>query len=170
MTRLSGLCLICTSLAATGQAKPQIQTTSLPSGEVGANYSASLSASGGSRPYTWSISSGGLPNGLVLSSAGDITGAPTSTGNSSFTAKVTDDSGMTDTQSLQITIYPALSITISSLPPAVVGSVYSQTLSATGGSPPLQWSRASGSLPPGISLTPGGSLSGTPTSAGSFPF
>src|SRR2546425_11568029 len=111
MTRFPRLCLICASLAATGQAKPQIQTTSLPSGEVGTPYSASLSASGGTRPYAWSVSSGALPNGLALSAAGDITGAPTSAGNSSFTVKVTDDSGMTDTQSLQITIYPALSIT-----------------------------------------------------------
>ena len=70
-----------------------ITTSSLPNGTVGTAYSATLSASGGTTPYTWSISAGSLPAGLTLNaSTGAITGTPTTAGTFSFTAKVTDSS------------------------------------------------------------------------------
>jgi serine protease len=59
-----------------------------------------------------------------------------------------------------------LVITTASLPQATVGSPYSTTLAANGGTPPYSWSVASGSLPPGLSLAPGGVISGMPTAAG----
>src|SRR5262245_31559212 len=58
----------------------------------------------------------------------------------------------------------------SPLPNGVVGSSYSQTLSATGGTPPYSWSLASGSLPSGLSLSSSGTISGTPTQSGTFNF
>jgi hypothetical protein len=55
-------------------------------------------------------------------------------------------------------------------PQAVVGVAYSQTLGATGGVAPYSWSVTSGSLPAGLTLSPGGLLSGTPTATGLFNF
>ncbi len=49
-----------------------------------------------------------------------------------------------------------------SLPPGLVGAAYSQTLTASGGSQPLTWSITAGTLPPGLSLSPNGVISGTP--------
>jgi hypothetical protein len=84
-------------------AKPVITTTSLPNGTKGSNYSQTLSVSGGSAPYTWSMS--GAPSWLSLNvSTGIISGKPTSSGTYSFTVKVTDSSGNTATQSLMIKI------------------------------------------------------------------
>lgn len=56
-----------------------------------------------------------------------------------------------------------LSIVTSSLPTAVLGYSYSTTLNASGGAPPLSWSVLSGTLPPGLSLSSAGVISGTPT-------
>jgi sugar lactone lactonase YvrE len=56
-----------------------------------------------------------------------------------------------------------LSITTTSLPPGTTGIPYAQALSATGGTPPYIWSVAIGSLPSGLTLSPSGSISGTPT-------
>jgi len=81
-----------------------ITTTSLPNGTVNVNYSATLSASGGTAPYSWSLSSGSLPAGLTLSSSGTITGKPTATGQSSFTVRVTDSASNSTQKSLAISI------------------------------------------------------------------
>jgi uncharacterized protein (TIGR03437 family) len=56
--------------------------------------------------------------------------------------------------------------TSSSLPPAFVGVPYLQSLTATGGAPPYSWTVLSGSLPAGITLSPNGTIAGTPTAAG----
>ena len=61
-----------------------ITTTSLPAALVNQPYSATLAATGGVSPYTWSIASGALPTGLSLASTGQLTGTPTATGAFSF--------------------------------------------------------------------------------------
>lgn len=63
-----------------------------------------------------------------------------------------------------------LDIMTTSLPNAAVGEFYTTTLTATGGLPPYTWSVSSGSLPPGLSLSSSGVISGTPTTAGTFNF
>jgi hypothetical protein len=149
-----------------------ITTTSLPDGTVSVSYSETVSASGGVTPYTWSIDSGSLPSGLSLnSSTGVISGTPTGAGTSDFTIKVTDDESTTDTQALSIDVYADLTITTSSLPNGTVGTSYSQSVSASGGSTPYTWSIISGGPPAGITLnTSTGVLSGTPTTAGTSNF
>ena len=148
-----------------------VTTTSLPGGNVAVPYSQSLSASGGSGGYTWSVSGGSLPAGLSLASSGTISGTPTAPGTAGFAVQVKDSSNATATQSLSIAIAaPALNVTTSSLGGATVGTPYSQTLSATGGAGPYSWSVTSGALPQGLSLTSGGVLSGTPASAGTATF
>ncbi|WP_374089793.1 N,N-dimethylformamidase beta subunit family domain-containing protein [Methylomicrobium lacus] len=84
-----------------------VTTTSLPGGAVGLAYSASLAASGGTPPYTWSLTSGTLPNGLSLNpGTGAITGTPTTAGTSNFTVQVTDSAvpAVSVTKPLSITI------------------------------------------------------------------
>jgi hypothetical protein len=69
-----------------------VSTTSLPSAQANSAYSATLSASGGQTPYTWTLSSGSLPPGLTLSPAGVISGTPTTTGTYAFGVGVSDSS------------------------------------------------------------------------------
>jgi len=85
----------------------EVTTTSLPSGTVGTAYSATLSASGGTPPYTWSVSAGSVPPGLSLLQSGTISGTPTTSGTFSFTVKVTDSTGTSATADLSITIAPS---------------------------------------------------------------
>ncbi len=84
-----------------------ITTTSLSGGTVDVAYSATLSASGGTSPYTRSIDSGSLPDGLSPSTGGVISGTPTTAGDFSFTVKVTDSAANTDTKALSIHVEAA---------------------------------------------------------------
>lgn len=82
-----------------------ILSTSLPAGTAGAPYSAALMASGGTPPYTWSIVSGSLPQGLSLASD-FITGTALQAGNSSLTLKVTDTAANSATASMSLQVTP----------------------------------------------------------------
>ncbi|MGA8104422.1 MAG: Ig domain-containing protein, partial [Candidatus Acidiferrales bacterium] len=153
-----------------------IETTSLASGTVHVTYAASLLATGGTAPYTWSVSPGTLPTGLTLAANGTISGTPSAAGNSSFMVNVTDssDPAQTASQSLSLSISSAgsstLQISTGALATATLGSAYSQTLAATGGVAPYHWSVTSGNLPAGLALQAAGVISGTPTTAGSVAF
>jgi hypothetical protein len=68
----------------------QIATSGLPQGQQGEAYSAAFAATGGTQPYSWSLTGGSLPAGITLNANGDLSGTPTATGTSSFTVKVTD--------------------------------------------------------------------------------
>jgi hypothetical protein len=88
-----------------GNGNPTITTTSVPDATSGDPYSTTLSATGGTTPYTWSISSGSLPSGLTMSSStGAITGTTSKTGTFSFTAKVTDSTSKTGTAPLSLNV------------------------------------------------------------------
>jgi hypothetical protein len=153
---------------------PQITTTTLPGGTVGTPYSVTLSATDGTQPYTWSLDTGTLPAGLTLNaSTGVVDGTPTAAGTSSFTVKLTDGAAQTDTQDLSLTVEPPPqpTITTTTLPGGDVGVAYSQTLQATGGTPPYTWSLDVGTLPAGLTLdAASGVVSGTPTTGGTFSF
>jgi hypothetical protein len=143
-----------------------VSTASLPNGTVGAAYSQTLAATGGTGGNTWSTTSGSLPQGLSLSGTGAITGTPTATGTANFTVQVADSSGTRATKALTIAVdAAALSISTSSLPNATVGTAYSQTLNATGGTGGYSWTLTSGTLPQGLSLGNSGAITGTPTAA-----
>jgi len=160
------------TLAVNGQLAFSI--TSLPDAAVNVPYSATASVSGGNPPYTWSVVSGGLPPGLSLNGAtGVISGTPTTAGGYGLGLKVTDSSNPQQTAKFfsGINVDPQLTITSTSLPDGVVGTSYSATLTATGGTGSYTWSISSGSLPDGISLDPStGNLSGTPTTSGQANF
>ena len=152
-----------------------LTTTTLHDATRGAAYSDTVAASGGTTPYSFSLTSGSLPAGLALDPvSGAISGTPTdAAGTYSFTAKVTDSASHTASQALQIVLTEALQITTASLPNGQTGQPYSQSVTAAGGSPPYAWSVSAGALPPGLSLTQGSptaTLSGTPTTGGSYSF
>ena len=89
-----------------------ITTLTLASARVGAAYSATLGAVGGTMPYHWSIASGSLPAGLKLNaSTGAITGTPTTPGTASFTASVLDSSlPYAGTQTVALTLTVAATV------------------------------------------------------------
>ncbi len=147
-----------------------ITTLSLPDGIATVPYSKTLTASGGQMPYVWSLQSGRLPAGLTLDpSTGIISGTPTTPGSSSLTFKVTDTSSPVQTATMQLPLtigLPVLTITTTTLPSGQVGSPYSLTLAAAGGTTPFNWTITLGTLPAGMNLNPStGMISGTPTVA-----
>ncbi|HKF20091.1 MAG TPA: putative Ig domain-containing protein [Candidatus Angelobacter sp.] len=148
-----------------------ISTTSLPSAVQGMAYSAALQAIGGKAPYTWSMS-GTMPTGVVFNSNGNIAGTPTALGTSSFSVQVTDSSSpqLTAQLPLSITVNPVLSITTTLLPSGLTGNSYKTKLKSNGGVSPVSWTIVSGSLPAGLTMDAGGTISGTPTTAGTSGF
>lgn len=143
----------------------------LPPASVGVQYAQSLAASGGSAPYQWTIAGGALPPGLALSPQGLVSGIPSASGTYGFQVQVVDQTGATATKAFGLVVSAGLVISTSTqLPSAVPNQPYSQTLAATGGTPPYQWAVTGGTLPPGLSLAAGGVLSGTPSAAGSYTF
>jgi len=157
-------------------AAPTLTITSgspLATGTVGTAYSQTLAATGGTAPYAWSIATGNLPPGISLnSSSGALTGTPTSAGTFDFSGQVTDNKGATASKAFRIPINTSnLTITSTSpLPDGIVGTAYSQTLTASGGQPPYSWTVTTGALPAGLRLAPTGALTGTPTAAGASSF
>jgi Putative Ig domain len=151
----------------------QITTTGLPNGQVGVAYSQTLAAIGGTMPYSWSSTT--LPGGLSLSAAGAITGTPTTAGSMSVMFTATDSSSPAETANVTISMTIAaaeppltpVSIRTTTLPNGQVELAYpSTTLAATGGTTPYTWTAAG--LAPGLNLSSGGVISGTPTSSGTF--
>jgi hypothetical protein len=126
----------------------------LPGGVVGSPYAAQLGATGGTPPDTWAVLSGALPAGLSLSSAGLISGVPTTPGTASFTPQVTDHLGATASAPLQIVVTAAaFAITTAALPPGILGGSYAADLGTAGGTLPVtNWQIISGQLPPGLAL------------------
>ncbi|RKY11296.1 MAG: hypothetical protein DRP82_07645, partial [Planctomycetota bacterium] len=129
-----------------------ITTTSLPEGYDGqTGYSATLTATGGTGTYTWSIVSGDLPPNLTLDPStgvisGDIASNASSSSPYNFTVEVTDGQ-RTAQADLSITVYAQLQIT-TSLPDGYEGQTgYSATLTASGGTGTYTWNLTGGSLP-----------------------
>ena len=152
---------------------PQPSITFSPAdGEVGVAYSRQPALSGGTAPFTWSVSSGALPGGLSIStSTGLISGTPTASGSFPVTVSATDAFGQTANRAVTLVIVPRPAFTATTPPSGQVGVAYSHALAVTGGAQPLTWSLSAGSLPPGLSLNPStGQLSGTPTTVGTYPF
>ena len=96
---------------------PGIDTTLIPDATVGDVYSRALSASSGTPPYSWSLVSGSLPAGLVLSAAGLIQGVPSSTGSFNFIVTVTDSAAATATVALSIDVLPGPALPTTTAPP-----------------------------------------------------
>jgi len=145
----------------------------LPAGTTGQPYSQSFTANGGVVPYTFTLNTGSLPDGLAIGTNGVLSGTPASSGNYNFTVLATDAKGCSGVGTYTLTISTlcgAIVISPGSLANGVAGISYNQTFTAMGGTGALMWSVASGSLPAGLMLSSAGVLSGTPTLTGSFSF
>jgi Putative Ig domain len=146
-------------------------SSALPAGSVsaGGSYpSTTLSASGGTAPYTWAVTTGStLPPGLSLNASGTISGSPTTAGTYNFSVTVTDaatPTARTATGSLTITINPVLAVSTTGTLPTTgeAGAAYSATLAQTGGVGPFTWALAGAStLPTGLTLGTNGTITGT---------
>ncbi|WP_425253843.1 IPT/TIG domain-containing protein [Janthinobacterium sp. NFX145] len=164
-----------TVTVAVGAPTVSLAPASLPNPTAEAAYSTTLAATGGTAPYTFSVTSGSLPAGLSLNTAtGVLSGTTNVAGSFTFSIKVTDSStgtGAPFSTSKSYTVAvaaPTIAITPATLPAASVATAYSRQLTASGGVAPYAYTLSSGSLPAGLTLNASGLLSGTPTSAGSF--
>ena len=159
-----------------------ISTSSLPPATGEIPYGVLLEATGGAAPYTWSlVTSGTLPAGLSINSSGVISGVPYggTGGTFNFVVQLKDAQGTTLQKSLSIVytaptvvapVSVAPTINFSTLTPGTVGMLYNTLVDATGSKKPYTWSVVPGTLPPGLSLSNTGVVSGIPTVAGNYTF
>jgi streptogramin lyase len=141
-------------------------TTNLEPLNINGFYNQILTATGGYPPYFWSVSAGSLPPGISLQSNYNLYGTVTASGTYNFTLQAKDYANFTTTKSYTLTVGNV--VITGTLPAATVGKPYSQNLTATGGSPPYSWTMFNNAG--GLTLSSSGTLSGTPTIAGTFSF
>lgn len=84
---------------------PTIVLGGLESALKGASYSQSITASGGTGPYSFAVTSGSLPAGMTLSSVGLLSGTPTTVGSYSFTVTATDANSCTGARAYALGVY-----------------------------------------------------------------
>ena len=142
-------------------------------GTVGTPYpDSTVTQSGGMDPATFAVTSGALPAGMTLSSAGILNGTPTAAGEFPITITATDADGFTGTGDFTLNIgAPTIILSAPSFPDGTTGTPYPDTtITQMGGAEPATFAVTGGALPPGLTLSSTGTVSGTPTWAGLFSF
>ena len=143
-------------------------------GTIGTPYTYTFAATGNPTP-TFGVGSGTLPSGLTLSSAGALTGTPTTAGPSTFTIQASNGvapNAITGTLTITIAAAPVAPVFTAKTPPVTgtVGTPFTYTFAATGNPTPT-FALATGAFPAGLTLNPTtGTLTGTPTTAGPSTF
>ena len=150
-------------------ARPTVTAPSNQASTVGGSVSLQLTTACANTPCTYAFG-GTPPSGLAISSTGLINGTVGSPAASfpGITVTVTDNAGATATSAaFSWTVYSALTATTPSAQSSVVGTAISGLqLTASGGSGNYVWSDSPRTLPAGLSISAGGLITGTPTSAG----
>jgi hypothetical protein len=149
-----------------------ITPATVPPGQRGAVYSTMLSGSGGTAPYSFAVTGGVLPAGMSLSAGGILSGTPGAIGSYTFTVTATDarSSSAARTYTLNINVL-TLDITPFGLTDASAGIQYTTVLSGTGGTAPYTFALNPGStLPPGLTLSSNGTITGLPSQVGQYNF
>jgi len=127
-----------------------ITTTSLLSGTAGAAYSNNLYATGGTLPYTWTLSSGSLPSGIAVQSAGSISGTTSQSGSFNIAIEVTDSSSpkQTSSQSLTLTVNAAVAISITPTISSVASGASTQFTALVSNTPnvAVTWTASPGTV------------------------
>ncbi|WP_460828383.1 putative Ig domain-containing protein, partial [Marilutibacter aestuarii] len=146
-----------------------LDPATLAAGTAGQAYAATVSATGGSAPYSFAVSAGSLPTGLSLANDGTLSGTPTEAGSFNFAVTATDAHGQTGMQSHALEIAtPALDVTPGVLEAVVAGAQFRQALTIHGGIAPYTVTLA-GTLPQGVQFDRDSrSFSGRPTESGTF--
>ena len=149
----------------------------LPNGTVATAYSQTITASGGTGPYSFAVTAGALPAGLTLSAGGAVTGTPNAGGSFNFTVTATDGSAFpgpfSGSQAYTLTIAaPTLALPATPLAGGTLGTAYSAAITpASGGTAPYSYAVTAGALPGGLTLNAStGAVSGTPSALGTFNF
>lgn len=143
--------------------------------QTGIAYTSALAAGGGVPPYSFSVSSGTLPSGLLLDGGtGAISGVPGAVGTFAYTASVADSSGTpagTVSSNCSITVVPAPVVLGCAANSTQAGAAFNSSFPVSGGIPPYTFTISSGSLPSGLTLDPVlGALTGAPAGPGNFAF
>ena len=139
-----------------------LDTSQLPDGFVNAAYSYTLTPGNPNGSVSWAVPQGSnpLPAGLLFNATtGGISGTPTTAGFYNFNITATDSNGATNWKHFTLNVYSVGFATSGALGNVNQGSFFSVSLSATGGIAPYRFS--GGGLPPGLTLTSDGFLSGT---------
>ncbi len=142
----------------------------LPDANAGTPYFGSLTAVGGSAPFSITTT-GALPAGIQVSSNGQVSGTPTIAGVYPFNVIMQEAFGQSFAQACSLNVIPpSLHFTTACpLPQAQLGKAYSASIAAAGGTAPYQF-EFDGFLPDGLAASGDGVLSGTPQSVGGLSF
>lgn len=137
-------------------------------------FTGTMTINGGTPPYSIDGAPTGLPPGMTASldvSTISFSDTPTQTGTFNGSIEIEDSDGRTVTKTFSIKINAALAFVTTSLPGGRVGAAYSTTLQTSGGTPAVTFTLLTPStLPPGLTLSTSGLISGKPTTKGSYPF
>ena len=147
----------------------------MPNAALGAPYRHPITPSraNGVGAYRILLTAGALPPGLTLEADGRVTGTPTATGVFRFTVTATHaDSLCAGRREYALTVTPpcpSLTLSPATLADGKRGKAFQQSLASAGGKAPYTYAVTAGAPAPGLRLSAGGVLSGTPTTAGAFP-
>ncbi|MBB5208447.1 Ig domain-containing protein [Chiayiivirga flava] len=148
-----------------------VAPATLPDADGGVAYSQTITASGGTAPYTFALVDGALPDGLTLAPDGTLEGTPTAAGTFGFTIEATDANAFTGARAYTVTVSgPAIAIAPGTLPDGSTGQAYEVIFTASGGLAPYTFALVDGALPPGLTLSADGLLTGGPTAPGNYVF
>jgi hypothetical protein len=147
-----------------------LSPSSLPNADINEGYSQTITASGGTGPYTFATTAGTLPTGLTLTTGGVISGTITALGTFTFTITCTDANSNIGNVIYIVSINTGIVLAPNTLPNCQQSTAYSQTITATGGSGGYTYATTAGTIPTGLTLSTAGVLSGTPSGGGTFTF